>query len=171
MGVLVVVEVILRLATMSDLPSIVDIYNQTIPSHQVTADLKPVTVEQRRAWFLAHTPDHYPLYVIVKADVVVGWVSLSPFYGRAAYAKTTEISLYLDRSVQGQGLGSQVLDMVPLQLAKVGLTTVVAYVFSSNLPSIKLFKKFGYEQWGFLPAVAELAGHSNDLVILGKHFS
>ncbi|WP_318764976.1 GNAT family N-acetyltransferase [Lactiplantibacillus carotarum] len=160
----------LRLATMSDLPIIVDIYNQTIPSHQVTADLKPVTVEQRRSWFLEHSANHYPLWVVVLADVVVGWVSFSPFYGREAYAKTTEISIYLDRSVQGQGLGSQVLEQVPLQLAKVGLTTVVAYIFSSNLTSIKLFKKFGYEQWGFLPAVAELNGRPNDLVILGKHF-
>ncbi|RRK09899.1 N-acetyltransferase family protein [Lactiplantibacillus garii] len=160
----------LRQATMSDLPIIVDIYNQTIPSHEVTADLKPVTVDQRRPWFLEHTPDHYPLWVVVLDEMVVGWLSFSPFYGRAAYAKTTEISLYLDRTVRGKGLGSQVLEMVPNQLIQVGLTTVLAYIFSSNLPSIKLFKKFGYEQWGFLPAVAELNGRSNDLVIMGKRF-
>lgn len=160
----------LRLATMSDLPTIVDIYNQTIPSHQVTADLEPVTVEQRRSWFLAHTAEHYPIWVVLVDGNVAGWLSFSPFYGRAAYAKTTEIAIYLDRNAQGSGLGSQVLELVPTQLRTVGLTTVVAYIFSSNLPSIKLFKKFGYEQWGFLPAVAELAGQANDLVILGKHF-
>ena len=163
-------SVSLRTATMSDLPIIVDIYNQTIPSHQVTADLKPVTVEQRRNWFLSHTPEHYPLWVVLKDDSVVCWVSLSPFYGRAAYAKTTEISVYLDRSVQGQGIGSQVLTLVPKQLPVLGLTTIIAYIFSSNIPSIKLFKKFGYEQWGFLPEVAELGGRPNDLVILGQHF-
>lgn len=160
----------LRLATMSDLPIIIDIYNQTIPSHEVTADLKPVTVDQRRAWFLEHTPEHYPMWVVLLDEMVVGWLSFSPFYGRAAYAKTTEIAIYLDRSVQGKGLGSQVLEQVPIQLAKVGLTAVIANIFSSNLPSIKLFKKFGYEQWGFLPAVAELNGRSNDLVIMGKHY-
>ena len=63
-------SVSLRTATMSDLPIIVDIYNQTIPSHQVTADLKPVTVEQRRNWFLSHTPEHYPLWVVVKVGLV-----------------------------------------------------------------------------------------------------
>ncbi|MFB9768791.1 GNAT family N-acetyltransferase [Lactiplantibacillus modestisalitolerans] len=161
----------LRQAAMSDLPVIVDIYNQTIPGHQVTADLKPVTVSQRRDWFLAHSPEHYPLWVIVQDDLVVGWVSLSPFYGRAAYAKTAEISVYLDRTVQGQGVGSWVLTQLPTELVEVGLTTLVAFIFSSNLPSIKLFKKFDYQQWGFLPAVAELAGHPNDLVILGRHYS
>ena len=111
------------------------------------------------------------MWVVIKDDLVVGWVSLSPFYGRAAYAKTTEISVYLDRSVQGQGIGSQVLTLVPKQLPVLGLTTIVAYIFSSNLPSIKLFKKFGYEQWGFLPEIAELGGRPNDLVILGQHFN
>ncbi|ETY73182.1 GNAT family N-acetyltransferase [Lactiplantibacillus fabifermentans] len=162
--------VTLRVATMSDLPVIVDIYNQTIPGHQITADLKPVTVEQRRSWFLEHSADHYPLWVVLQADQVVGWMSFSPFYGREAYAKTTEVSIYLDRNVQGQGLGSQVLEMIPDQVKKLGLTAVLAYIFSSNMPSIKLFKKFGYEQWGFLPAVAELDHRPNDLVILGKHF-
>jgi len=163
-------DVTLRTATMSDLPLIVDIYNQTIPSHQVTADLKPVTVDQRRPWFLAHSANHYPLWVVQADDQVVGWMSFSPFYGRAAYAKTAEISIYLDRSVQGQGVGSQVLALIPTQMTTVGLTTLVAYIFSSNLPSIKLFKKFGFEQWGFLPAVAELDQRPNDLVILGRHF-
>lgn len=160
----------LRSATMSDLPLIVDIYNQVIPGHQVTADLKPVTVDQRRDWFLAHTTDRYPLWVIINDGLIIGWLSFSPFYGRAAYAKTAEISIYLDRSVQGKGIGSQVLEMVPTQVTLTGLKVLLAYVFSSNLPSIKLFKKFGYEQWGFLPAVAELDQRPNDLVILGKHF-
>ncbi len=62
------------------------------------------------------------------------------------------------------------MTMIPKKLPVLGLTAIVAYVFSSNLPSIKLFKKFGYEQWGFLPEVAELGGRPNDLVILGQHF-
>ena len=133
---------------MSDLPIIVDIYNQTIPSHQVTADLKPVTVEQRRNWFLSHTPEHYPLWVVARDDLVVGWVSLSPFYGRAAYAKTTEISVYLDCSVQGQGIGSQVLTLVPKQLPVLGLTTIIAYIFSI-FQALSCSKSLGTNSGGF----------------------
>ena len=84
--------------------------------------------------------------------------------------ETFEISIYLDRSVQGQGIGSQVLEMVPGKVTLAGLNVLLAYVFSSNLASIKLFQKFGYDQWGFLPGVAELDHRANDLVILGKHF-
>ena len=62
----------LRDATQADLPAIVAIYNQTIPGRMVTADLDPVSVEQRKAWFAAHSPDKHPLWVaerdIVKPD-------------------------------------------------------------------------------------------------------
>jgi L-amino acid N-acyltransferase YncA len=41
-------------ATASDLPKIVAIYNETIPTHQATADLQPQTVAEKQTWFAAH---------------------------------------------------------------------------------------------------------------------
>jgi L-amino acid N-acyltransferase YncA len=52
-----------RDATLDDLPAIVAIYNSTIASRQVTADLEPVSVESRLAWFLAHRLLVRPLWV------------------------------------------------------------------------------------------------------------
>ena len=40
-----------RIATREDLPQIVAIYNATIPSRAVTADLEPVSVQSRVEWF------------------------------------------------------------------------------------------------------------------------
>ena len=45
-----------RNATLDDVEDIVAIYNQTIPSRMVTADLEPVTVKQKMGWFLDHRP-------------------------------------------------------------------------------------------------------------------
>ena len=53
-----------RDATLDDLPAIVAIYNSTIASRDVTADLEPVSVESRRAWFDAHGPAARPLWVV-----------------------------------------------------------------------------------------------------------
>ncbi|MDB5833890.1 MAG: phosphinothricin acetyltransferase, partial [Caballeronia sp.] len=52
-----------RDATLDDLPGIVAIYNSTVPSRLVTADLEPVSVESRLAWFHAHGPKARPLWV------------------------------------------------------------------------------------------------------------
>ncbi len=45
-------------AEEKDLPNIVDIYNQIIPSRLATADLEPVSVESRKSWFHSFTPTH-----------------------------------------------------------------------------------------------------------------
>ena len=50
-----------RDATLDDLPGIVAIYNSTVPSRLVTADLEPVSVESRMAWFHAHGPRARPM--------------------------------------------------------------------------------------------------------------
>lgn len=38
-------------AKQAELPKIVAIYNETIPSRLATADLKPVSVASRQPWF------------------------------------------------------------------------------------------------------------------------
>ena len=40
-----------RVARPEDLPLIVDIYNSTIASREVTADTEPVSVASRQQWF------------------------------------------------------------------------------------------------------------------------
>ncbi len=47
---------------MDDLPAIVAIYNASIPGRLATAVLEPVKLDDRVAWFQAHTPQH-PIWV------------------------------------------------------------------------------------------------------------
>ncbi len=51
-------------ATLEDLPTIVEIYNSTIPGRMVTADTEPVTVESREKWFHEHSPTFRPLWIM-----------------------------------------------------------------------------------------------------------
>lgn len=57
-------ELQFRIAEREDLPRIIEIYNSTIASRMVTADLEEVTVEQRLPWFEAHNPEKRPLWVM-----------------------------------------------------------------------------------------------------------
>jgi len=47
---------IIRDALDADLPVIIDIYNATVPTRMVTAELEPTTVEARLPWFHEHAP-------------------------------------------------------------------------------------------------------------------
>lgn len=97
-------------------------------------------------------------------------ISLTYFYGRAAYDHTVEISIYIDENVRGQHLGTAALTFVEQNVAKFGIETVLAYIFGHNKVSQALFRKFGYEKWGHLPEVAELDGVKRDLDIFGKRY-
>ncbi|APR07803.1 putative phosphinothricin acetyltransferase YwnH [Lentilactobacillus parabuchneri] len=159
-----------EMATQAQLPRIVEIYNQIIPSRLATADLEPVSVASRQAWFNAFNPDTRPLWVMKDGTQIAGWVGLESFYGRPAYHKTAEISIYIDENFRHRGLGQQTIDFVTKQLPDLGLDGLVAFIFSHNTPSQKLFKHNGFEVWGHLPDVAEMDGKRRSLDILGKHF-
>ncbi|MFM7614943.1 MAG: N-acetyltransferase family protein, partial [Synechococcales cyanobacterium] len=75
----------MRNAEVSDLPTIVAIYNDTISSRMVTGDLQPVSVDSRKQWFYSHDPLVRPLWVVESESTVVGWLGFQSFYGRAAY--------------------------------------------------------------------------------------
>jgi len=159
---------VIRDAVDTDLPAIVQIYNAAIPSRMATADIAPVTVADRLTWFRAHTPTRYPLWVMESKAVVVGWLGFQCFYGRPAYGATAEISLYIAPTHHQQGIGKQLLRQAIQQSPALGLTILLGFIFSHNLPSLRLFEGFAFQRWGYLPGVAKLEGIERDLVILGR---
>lgn len=155
-------------ATLDDLPMIVDIYNSTIPSRMVTADTEPVTIEDRLDWFYAHDPDTRPLWIVKCGDDICGWVGLQSFYGRPAYRATAEISIYLHENHRGKGLGKEIVRKVMAECPRLGVETLLAFIFGHNEPSIRLFSSLGFEKWAHLPEVATVDSIKRDLVILGR---
>ncbi|AMV69473.1 phosphinothricin N-acetyltransferase [Pediococcus damnosus] len=157
-----------KIATQEDLPFIVNVYNQTIAGHTVTATLTPVTVAERQPWFDAHKPDEHPIWLAFVDGKRAGWVSLSPYHPREAYRITAEISIYIDQRFRHLGLGTKMVQYAEQAAPKLGLKNIVCLIFGANLPSLGLFEKLGYKTWGTLPNVALLAGKMMDLKILGK---
>src|SRR5262249_60525285 len=99
---------------------------------------------------------------------VIGWLSYSSFHPRAAYDATSEVSIYVAPESRGLGLGSQLLQRCIDHSPAVGITSLVGLIFGHNTPSLRLFEKHGFSQWGHLPRVAVLDGVERDLVIVGR---
>ncbi|REK69478.1 GNAT family N-acetyltransferase [Paenibacillus paeoniae] len=156
-------------AMQEDLQRIVEIYNSTIESRTVTADLEPVTAESRQAWFDAHTPEKHPIWVVRMEDGEIGaWMSFQSFYGRPAYQATAEISIYIAEEQRAKGLGSFLVERAIAECPRLGLTTLLGFVFGHNEPSLRLLRKYGFMQYGLLPRVATLDDIERDLVIMGR---
>ncbi len=158
-------------ATASDLPEITAIYNTTIASRLVTADLEEVTWQSKLSWFEAHNTTTRPLWVITYEGKMVAWLSFQSFYGRPAYNGTAEISVYIHPDYRAKGLGNYLLDYAIAEAPKLGLKTLLAFIFDHNLPSIQLFTKKGFTQWAHLPNIALMDDTERGLLILGLRVS
>ena len=166
----------IRLAAIDDLPRIVEIYNQSIAGKQATADLQPVSVADRQAWFDAHTGNR-PLVIAqtrsqtssqISLGEIVGWGSLSDLYARPAYHISTEISIYVADEAKGQGVGKALVNYLIEVAPSCGVQQVVALIFAHNTPSLAMFDRLGFEPWGEFKQVCDMKGFIADVVILGK---
>ena len=158
----------IRLATIDDLPRIVEIYNQSIPTKQATADLQPVSVSDRQAWFDSHVGNRPLVVAHNPQQQIVGWGSLSDLYARPAYHISSEISVYVANDAKGQGVGHALTNYLMTIAPSCGIQQVVALIFAHNAPSLTMFKKLGFEQWGSFKQVCDMDGFIADVAILGK---
>lgn len=158
----------IRLAEPRDLPALVAIYNAAIPGRMATAETEPVTVGQREEWFASFDPASRPLWILETQDGVVAWLSLRSFYGRPAYRHTVEIGIYVAPGHQRQGHAGRLLSHAISEAPRLGIKTVLAFLFAHNEASVALFARHGFAGWGKLPRVAELDGVERDLLIMGR---
>ena len=159
-----------RAATRADLPAIVDIYNAAVFSRTSTCDLEPITVESRLAWL---ENARHPIWVGHTEDdpaTVTGYLSFEPFLnGRRGYDVTVDLAIYLHPEHRGHGQGRYLLGEAVRHAPGLPAKTIATTIFADNEPSLRLFRSFGFEEWGRLPRVAELDGVAKDVVFVGRH--
>lgn len=161
----------IRVAQLSDLEAIVVIYNQAV-AIQATADLEPVTMASRKEWFAHHSADQSPILVAEAKNETLGWLSFSEYRtGRRALRHTSEISYYVHTEHRRKGVASHLLRAALERCEPLGIKTLFAILLDNNIGSIGLLQKFGFEQWGHLPGVADFAGREVGHLYYGLRIS
>jgi phosphinothricin acetyltransferase len=161
----------IRLAEMDDLQSIVRIYNQAIKMGGKTADTQLFHWQDRKIWFSHYSAERYPLIVALKHNKIVGYLSLSAYRsGRAAVQHTLEVSFYIHFDYHRQGIASALLFYAISFCKKLSVTTLIAILIENNQGSIKLLESYGFQLWGCLPNIVELANKNFDHLYYGLTF-
>jgi phosphinothricin acetyltransferase len=156
----------IRDANEADLPAIVDIYNQSIPSGRATADTRPIAVADRVDWFRSFDPARRPIWVAEEGGRVVGCVYLSRFYhARPAYDKTAEISTYIATDHQRKGVGTLLKTKMIEACPRLGVENIVSMYFDHNKATDKVNQRLGFKVVGHLPEIAEVLGKKRGLKI------
>ena len=161
----------IRDAIEADLPAVVEIYNATVSTRIVTAELEPTTVEARLPWFREHSPDEHPFWVAESDGRIIGWLDFKKFLPRCAYRGTAEISVYVDEKFRRRGVARRLLEEAIARAPSLGISAMVGLIFAHNEPSLKLFERLGFGRWGLLPRIARLDDVQRDLIIVGRHIT
>ena len=148
-----------RKALPSDLPVIVNIYNQAISARHCTADTELVDFNNRLQWFNQHNNAKTPVFVYETDGEVVayGYISLYRF-GRKAFESVGEVSYYIDFAHHSKGLGNMIMEYLISEAKKIGYTHLVAILLDCNKKSVALLEKYGFSRWGTMPEIANIDG-------------
>ncbi len=156
-----------RSATINDTESIMQIYNQAIATTTATFDLEPKSLAEISVWLKdAGATSSY--LVIESQQQVIAWGVIKSWSDRKAYAKTGEITLYVDSKFQGRGVGQRLM-MALLDMAKSkGYHTILSRITAGNDTSIYLHQKFGFDMVGVMREVGIKFNKKLDVYLLQK---
>ncbi|MEA4973554.1 L-methionine sulfoximine/L-methionine sulfone acetyltransferase [bioreactor metagenome] len=94
-------------------------------------------------------------YVYEKSGIVVGWVAISPTSPRYAYRGSVEVSIYIDDTFRGKGIGTELLKKLDEESEKAGYWSIYSAIFSINEASIALHRKCGFREIGYREKIAK----------------
>lgn len=165
-------EIGIRDATDADLLSMVEIVNREIGESPFVWGEIPVTVEARREWLAKHREFAQPAIVATDPQDgrVVGWASLSTFRPASGYRFTCEVSVYVARDAQRQGVGRRLIAALHDRAKPLGLHSLVAVIDAEHTASIGLFRSFGYSEAGRLEEIGRKFEEWRSEVFMLKRF-
>jgi RimJ/RimL family protein N-acetyltransferase len=108
-----------------------------------------------------------PIYYAMEGQRVVGWIDIFPIEN-PRQAHRGVLGMGLIPEVRGKGVGTLLMTRV-LEHAKVfGLQKVELNVYSDNLAAVALYKKFGFEQEGYIKKYRKLDDRYFDSISMAK---
>lgn len=156
----------IRDSKVSDVKAINDLINYYVINTNVNLDYEPKSVTQRMKWYEEHTKP-YPILVAEEEGVVLGFVSLSKLYEKKGFLRSAELSIYVNPTRRGEGIGLILMEEIIKRAKEDGkIKTIVSLISSDNYPSIQLHKKMGFEETGCYKNIAEKFNEIIDVTIL-----
>jgi phosphinothricin acetyltransferase len=156
-----------RPAALTDAEAICTIYNQGIEDRLATLETELRTPAERRAWLAARGPRH-PVFVAEACGVPVGWASLNVFNPRPAYQYVADVSVYVERSWRGRGVGGCLLTHLANAAPTVGYHKLVLAAFPFNQAGMALYERLGFRAVGIYREQGRLDGRWVDVIVMER---
>lgn len=134
----------IRLASLQDIPQILDIYAPYILHTAVSFEetVPAISAFTRR---FTEISKQFPFLVWEENGEILGYAYASAPFTRAAYRWCAEPSVYLAPRAQGRGIGTALYEKLEEYLRRQGYCVSYAIVTAENEPSLRFHRKCGYE--------------------------
>ena len=156
---------IIRPASLADLPRITEIHNYYVENTHITFDVHPFTPEQRVPWFHEHSDGRrHRILVAEDEGEIVGYTATGSFRPKEAYETTVEVSVACSPGSTAKGIGSRLYRELFSLLEKEDVHRAVAGIAQPNPASTALHERFGFKTIGAFSEVGRKFGKYWDVL-------
>ena len=157
----------IRIATLEDIPSILEIYAPYVEHSTATFEYDVPCTKEFTQRFLKYTA-RFPWLVWEEKGMILGYAYASAPFERAAYRWCTEDSVYLLPEAQGKGIGTKLCLALEKILFRLGYQRIYALITAENQPSIAFHRKLGYTLRGDFPDAGIKFGRKIGVIWMDK---
>ena len=173
-------SVSIRHATPADAAQIREIYAPYVRETAITFEYEVPSVEEFQNR-IAHTLMRYPYLVAVDEEGMIrGYSYASCYYGRAAYDRSVEVSIYVEKGLHGAGIGRKLYVALEEELRARGFLNLTACIAWTQEPnrylthqSPRFHERMGYEKGAHFHKIGYKFGRWFDIIwmekMLGQH--
>ena len=167
-------ELQIRYAVPADAEALLEIYSYYVTDTAITFDYEPPTAEEFREK-IRNTLKDYPYLVAEREGRITGYAYAGPFVGRAAYAWSSEVTIYLDREEKGRGTGRKLYESLERRLKEMGIRNLYACIGWADPPdryldgnSAGFHGHLGYTKVGHFTGCGYKFGRWYDMIWMEK---
>lgn len=150
-------QISIRPLNENDWVSVSNIYSEGIATGLATFE---TNVPDWQVWNNKHIESCR--LVAVFNNNVIGFAVLSQVSKREVYKGVAEVSVYVSNDFKGRKIGETLLKQLIKESEEKGFWTLQAGIFSENITSINLHKKFGFRVVGIREKIGQLKGKWHD---------
>ena len=120
-------SVLIRTVTEADAPRLLEIYSYYVEKTAISFEYETPSLEEFRRR-IRKTLERYPYLCVLADGVIAGYAYAGPFVGRAAYNRSSEMTIYLDPEARKYGFGRMLYEALEAALKEQGILNLYACI-------------------------------------------
>lgn len=120
-------QTMIRTVTETDAPRLLEIYSYYVERTAISFEYETPSLEEFKRR-IRKTLERYPYLCVLVNGVIMGYAYAGPFVGRAAYAWSAEMTIYLTPDARKLGLGRMLYEALETALKKQGILNLYACI-------------------------------------------